>query len=239
MIIDIILELLVVKSFYDFNLYIIFQIYILHVTLPCTNPFPFSTCFTFTTRIWFEICKSILILKNILASSTWSTFTIEIWSKIYKCAPILLDPFPYFTCFTFTTKIWSDFFIVDPIFTYPFPCSIRFIFTFRASFCNSSSIYFILTIRIGGFNLFLSIIALGMRNFKKFCSSSFTLLGREDILWELICFRGDHIIILSKLDYWPWNKNEMDKMRKKFNKIIYYMKWSHHMNFKNGFWITM
>jgi len=50
---------------------------------------------------------------------------------------------------------------------------------------------------------------------------------------------GDYIIILSQFDFRPWNKNEMNKMWKKFNKIIYYMKWSHHMNLKIGFWVTM
>jgi hypothetical protein len=33
-----------------------------------------------------------------------------------------------------------------------------------------------------------------MRSFKNFCSSSSTLFGREDILWKLICFRGENTL---------------------------------------------
>ncbi len=158
---------------------------------PYIDPLPFSTCSAFTTEIWFEICKSIPIFTNLLTSSTWSTFTTKIWSKIYRCASILLYPLPYSTCSTFITKIWFNFFIADPIFTYPFPCSNHSILTFKANFCSSSFTYFMLTLGIGGYILFLSIIALGMRSFKNFCNSFSTLLGREDIVWELICFRGE------------------------------------------------
>lgn len=89
---------------------------------------------------------------------------------------------PSSTCYIFTTRTLSNFFIANPIFTYPFPCLTCFTFTSKVGFCNSSFTCSTLTLRIKGYNLFLNKIALEMKSFKNFCSSSSTLLSREDIL---------------------------------------------------------
>jgi len=122
----------------------------------------------------------------------WSTFTIEIWFKILKFVATFLNPFPSSTCFTFTTRTWLYFFIPNPTFTYPFPCSTCFTFTSTVGSCNSSFTCSTLTLKLEGLFYFdLSRITLRMKSFKNFCSSSFTLLGREDIFWEFKCFRKE------------------------------------------------
>lgn len=62
----------------------------------CIDLLPSLTCYTFKTRIWFEIYKFAPTLINLLAFSTCFTFTIEVQFKIYRSTPTFLDPFFFY-----------------------------------------------------------------------------------------------------------------------------------------------